>query len=481
MRISEILARFRRKCNKSSSPTQAAPPLPLPADTGDSSEGNAAELTVQHILVYAIEQEGLTQPKQEIRGRNFRLLLEPFNTEKRFNEFDGVILFQGCFEKIRRETDWTGNSYYTYKYDKDELDKRLNEAKLLLKQGGFICFLLCRPFIDHDDRGNSWEDMDLAKIFLNFSHFFRKKLSVRTTAVQCKRNEFMRFLELYGAAQTTFNNLNENIELKPIATVGSSLAGMIMWDERFFVPALVPENTDERVSEFFTLLVDALVATRNKLIREVPEWVDKFVFEEEASLSEEKSQAIARIEKINERLETYRKFKKALIQGNEHLVDTVSTILSDGFEFTVNSVDDFKEDLKILDDHGGPFVLCEVKGINRGVKREYVNQVDSHRERGGFPSSFPAVLIANTHIKNARNLGEKDMDVPEEQVVHARKNNVLILRTLDLLRLLRLKIENRITKETVLELLSGPGGWLKVSDDKWELIVGQQTAPPDRR
>jgi hypothetical protein len=453
----------------------------LHTEADDSSEENATDLTIQHILVYAIEQEGLNPPKLEIGTRNFRLFLEPFNTKKRFNEFDGVILFQGCFEKIRRVTDALGRSYYTCNYDKDELDKRLNEAKLLLKQGGCICFLLCRPFIDYDDRGQSLADTDLAKIFLNLSSFYRENLSVRTTAVQCKRNEFMRFLELYGAAQTSFDNLNEDIKLKPIATVGSHLVGMIMWNERFFIPALIPENTEERVSEFFTLLVDALLATRKKMVLEVPEWADKFVFEEEASLSQEKSQTMDRIGEINERLDTYRKFKQALVQGNEHLVDTVATILSDGLEFDVNPVDNFKEDLKILDGYGKPIVLCEVKGINRGVKREYVNQVDSHRERGGLPPSFPAVLIANTHIKNARNLDEKDMDIPEEQVVHARKNNVLILRTLDLLQLLRLKFENRITKETVLELLSGPGGWLKVSEDKWELITGQQAAPLDRQ
>jgi len=50
-----------------------------------------------NLLAYGNERIGITQPSQDISNRNFVLSFEPFNTDKRFHEFDGVILFQGIF------------------------------------------------------------------------------------------------------------------------------------------------------------------------------------------------------------------------------------------------------------------------------------------------------------------------------------------------------------------------------------------------
>ena len=442
-------------------------------DEGNSSS-EKKQIKIHNVLVYAIERENLIPPKDGIRRRNFHMSFEPFRTKRRFNEFDGVFLFQGCFEEIEHiRGNYWGSSYHNCEYEKDELDKRLNEVKLLLRQGGFICFLLCRPFIDSDG-SNSYKHTDLAKMCLNIESFYRNNLRVRTTGVKCKRSEFARFLEIYGAAHTTFEDLNHNLDLKTIATVTSQIAGMIIWNKLFFLPVMIPDNTQERVTEFFTLLADAVISTRNKLVFEIPEWVNKFVFDQEVALSKEKSKLVESIQEINVNLERYREFKGILIEGDEQLVRTVSTVLSEGFEIPVNSFDEYKEDIKILNEKEEPIVFCEVKGVNRGVKREHVNQADSHRERAGLPSSFPAILVMNTHIKNTRSIDEKDKNVHKEQIIHARKNNVLILRTLDLLRLLKLKMEGEIDKNKVLDVLCSGGGWLKVSDDNWERVTGEE-------
>jgi len=435
---------------------------------------------VQHLLIYAIERENLIPPKDGIKQRNFHLSFEPFRTKRRFNEFDGVFLFQGCFEKIEYIRDYWGSSYYNCEYEKDELDKRYNEVKILMKRGGFICFMMCNPFIDQS-RGSSYKSTDLAKICLNFDSFYRNNLNLRTTGIECKRSEFARFIEIYGAAHTTFKDFNHNLDLKTIATVGSHIAGMIILNKFFFVPVMIPDNTEERVTEFFTLLADAIISTRNKLVFEIPEWANKFVFDQEVTLSKEKSKLIESIQEINGNMERYREFKRILIEGDEQLVRTVSTVLSDGFEIPVNSFDEYKEDIKILSEKEELIIFCEVKGVNRGVKREHVNQADSHRERAGLPSSFPAILVMNTHIKNTRSIDEKDKDIPKEQIIHARKINVLILRTLDLLRLLKLKMDGEIDKNKVVDVLCSGGGWLKVSNDNWERITGEESSPPDSK
>lgn len=62
-----------------------------------------------NILVYGIEKRGLNVPRKEISNHNFKLFFEPFNTVKRFNDFDGVILFQGIFETYKYEDGWDSN------------------------------------------------------------------------------------------------------------------------------------------------------------------------------------------------------------------------------------------------------------------------------------------------------------------------------------------------------------------------------------
>ncbi len=59
------------------------------------TEAEEKEERFYNILVFGIEKKGLTAPKDTLRARNYCLHFEPYNTQCRFNGFDGVILFQG--------------------------------------------------------------------------------------------------------------------------------------------------------------------------------------------------------------------------------------------------------------------------------------------------------------------------------------------------------------------------------------------------
>ena len=132
--------------------------------------------------------------------------------------------------------------------------------------------------------------------------------------------------------------------------------------------------------------------------------------------------------------------------------------------------DEFKEDLKIVNDDNEPLVFVEVKGTNRGVKREYVNQTDSHRERAGLKSTFPSLLVINTHIKNSASIKDKDQIIPDDQIKYAARIGVLIVRTLDLLFLLRHLSNGKVSQHEVVDLFLNNVGWLKVGPDHWEII-----------
>jgi len=427
-----------------------------------------------NILVYGVEKRGLKEPSQEISNRNFKLIFEPFTTEKRFNDFDGVILFQGIFETYQYEHSYYDGEYLVHSYDRNALDKRKKELKLLIEKGGFVCFILHKPFVDSYYRsGFATEDLsgtDLCKYSLNFSSFYRKDFSKRTTHVSSVRDEFTRFLELYGAASSYFENFNSGIELRDIAKVNRSTVGMILLDREFFVPSLLPENTDERIFEYFTLLAEALASSFNKLRLEIPSWIAQFCFEKESTLSDKKQQLLEEIENIDATLANYTQYKKILLGSGEILVEHVATVLGSLFSFNINSDDELKEDLKILNENNEPLIFVEVKGTNRGVKREYINQTDSHRDRAGLDSTFPSLLLINTHIKNSASLEDKDQTIPEDQIKHAVKIGVLILRTLDLLFLLKQKDSGKISQKELIEMFSKNVGWLRASSEHWEII-----------
>lgn len=427
-----------------------------------------------NILVYGIEKRGFGKPSQEISNRNFKLFFEPFTTEKRFNEFDGVILFQGIFETYKYESDYLDGTYLNHSYDRNELDKRKKELNLLITKGGFACFILHKPFVDSYYRsGYSTENLsstDLCKYSLNFSSFYREDFSSRATHVNSLRDEFTRFLELYGAASSSFENYNNGLDWRIIAKVNDSVVGMILFDREFFIPSLLPENTDDKIFEYFTLLAESLTSSFNKLRVEIPSWLAQFSFEKERDLSEKKQQLQEEIENIDSSMSKYTQFKKILLGSGDILVEHVATVLKDGFTFKINSEDEYKEDLKIINDNKEPLIFIEVKGTNRGVKREYINQTDSHRERAGLDSDFPALLLINTHIKKSVSIEDKDQPIPEDQIKHAVKIGVLILRTLDLLFLLRHTDNGKISQQEIYEIFCNNVGWLKADADNWEII-----------
>jgi hypothetical protein len=423
-----------------------------------------------NILVYGVENKGLSLPDVPIVARNFSLLFEEFKTPSRFNDFDGVILFKGIFETFESKPSEFG-SYLKRSCDNHELDKRKKEATLLLEQGGFICFLLDDVFIDKEN-GRNFEGNDLAKFHLNYSDFYRDNFGGRLTRLKIKSDEFRSFLKVYGAANSYFRNFNKHIDLRVLAETPNGPAGMVINRNEYFVPTLIPDNLPERLKEYFTLLSEGLTSSHNKLQTLLPEWIKEFSFDEEVGLEEEEDKIRARLLQIKERTDKLDQFRSILALTGDDLVESVIRLFSEGFGIIVDGKDELREDFKLLNSASEPFCLCEVKGINKGVKREHINQADSHSERSGFDADFPSLLFINSHIKNARSVVEKDQEIATEQIRHATNMNVLMLRTIDLLGMLRMFLMGRLNRQDLEELLISSRGWLRVEEQEYRVING---------
>lgn len=121
----------------------------------------------------------------------------------------------------------------------------------------------------------------------------------------------------------------------------------------------------------------------------------------------------------------------------------------------------------------GDVALAEVKGINSGIGRGNVNQVDNHRERyGQDPEALPGLLIVNQHRLATVLPPKLDEHVHPDVRRHAKRQNVLVLRTADLYQLLGRALRGEAVGAELMEQLSAGGGWLHVSDSGMSLEVG---------
>jgi hypothetical protein len=420
------------------------------------------------ILLYGAEKRGI-HVGGDIQLESCTLVAAAMGSPCRFDDHDGVIVFNGVFERFKHhDGGYTGNAWVEHFCDKDELDARKKEASLLLRQKGFVCVLVTEPIWDKI-KYETYPSSDLAKCLLNEAGIQRENFERRSN-VTSKVDELSPFLARYGAAQVRLFDPRNTIDYRTLATIGNTDVSVAVERAIFFIPALLPKDTEEAILDYFDSLVRGLLAVRNRLRADIPTWADQFRFSREEAMGDELKQVMLPSSALTSSLESIRQFKQILVSTGNALAESVAHVMREGFGFEVEIVEEFKEDVKIL--KGGKIIaLCEVKGTTASVKREYVNQADSHRERSGFPNTFPVLLVVNTH-RSASVLADKDKPIPSDQVQHALRMNVLRMRSLDLLRLVELVHRGIVDTAELEGVLTTSTGWLKVEAEGYELAAG---------
>jgi hypothetical protein len=420
----------------------------------------SAEPRTYSILVYGIETKGLDTPRRSIGSGKYTLEFGQYKEAPRFQDFDGVIVFQGTFESFKPAKDLY-RSYLKHDWDRDELDKRTKEALTLIGHGGIVCILLTDPFIDLDD-DRDFSGTDLSKRLLAGLH--RTQFDTRMPMVKSKVSELRRFFEIYGAAWNSLSPRSGDKTFKTLASVREHPVSVVGRRRVFAIPSLIPKSTAEAVEEYFTMLADGVVPLWEHLKEDLPDWANEYQFPDEATMLATKQKLSGEISEIEMQLKRLERLKRVLVLQGEPLVEAVMEVFEATLPLKPKREEAFREDLVLVDSAGSTVALAEVKGVSRGVTREHVNQADNHRERNGMSPDFPSLLIVNTNMKNSMAIADKDQRVAVEQIQHAARNNVLVLRTLDLLNLASLHLSKKLNSEIVVALLTGSRGWLRVGD-----------------
>lgn len=394
------------------------------------------------------------------------------------SSFDGVIIPNGIFESFKEQNNYI-STYIDVYCKRDILLQKEREIINLVNKGGWVCCLVDK-IIDEVSYGEyktkSCRDTDIVKKILNSfnvkRHPFKGSATVRST-----NDEFNKYIETYGVAKTILElPYNISYEYKVLAKNNDSIVGIDFLTKFIILPFHTTNFTFNNYEFLVNELSKSLVSYLQKRNNDIPEWVNDFKFNKEIELQEESNNLLEKLKKLQNNLLRYSSYKGILSQSGDHLKDTVVSLLKSFFLLNVTDVEEYKEDAIIRNTSGKEIFVIEVKGTKGGIKRKYINQLDSSRERSGIDYSVPGILIINDQM-GIKSIPERhETSVAEEQISHAKTMNIILLRTIDLLFLMKHfeNIENR--NEQFIALCNNGGGRLVANEEEYKILTQQETS-----
>jgi hypothetical protein len=207
----------------------------------------------------------------------------------------------------------------------------------------------------------------------------------------------------------------------------------------------------------------SLETHRKNIEIEPPTWTDEIKLKREKDFESQISEFEKQIAPKKELLEKQYYLKAILWLKHNELRDRCMAALN---EMSIPTWKDDKgiEDIRILNKAGTEICICEVKGKDADIAKNDLLKFEANRDAAGKAESFPSLLIANTHNKSDT-LEEKDKPIPSNVIEHAVRNNILIIRTLDLFKLLDIYQEEKIKSEEIVEKHTHLDGWMRVGQE----------------
>ena len=421
--------------------------------------------TQLRFLAYALPRMVGDTVQNICSGAEFDLHDVPTGANPAFPDFDGVVVFAGAFEELSS----TPVGSISQCVNPVDLDQRERQFFTMVGQGHPFVFLL--PFLPDPTR--LWEGGNESDLFRRVASKLKLSWQSSSTphpALISTVPEFDEFISSYGTGYVSMTRPAGNSDTSAvICSYGDDLYGMVLYKNIFLLPCAHPQ-THKQAVDMASAATAAVIAYRRRVSRELPTWVGQFAFEHETKLVAEVADHRRELQNLDAKIDTYKKFKGALCLQSDPLVGGVEKIMNHFFGVHL-VVDDEKkiEDATIRDSSGNIIAVVEIKGINSNFDRKLVNQIDGHRERLKLPTSIPGIAIVNT-FRSADSLTGKDQSPNREIIGKAVQDNVLLIRTLDLLRFANLVEQGIKTKAEFQNILLKESGWLKVDDNSVTVV-----------
>ena len=307
-----------------------------------------------------------------------------------------------------------------------------------MKAGAWAAFLLGDVWNGYE---NQWCDTDLAKKYLNA--FFGAVESIDPEPhVPCKRDEFKSYLRDYGIARTRFRWPADEIVARVLAGEEACIYAAEVSGKFFFLP--LPDGPRDRGAalKIATLATESIVAYKRRNQIYLPANIAALRFKSESAAEQQIRELSDRLIQLEESLDLWKEYKAILCSSGDLLTRAVVKVLRNFFGLTTSDEDKFIEDATILDSNQQPLFIVEVKGVSGGLRRDHINQVDSHRDRLQISPQTPGLFIINDFM-DVEDLNErKAKQFDADHIARAHRDNVRILRTTTLFDMM-LALEER--------------------------------------
>lgn len=429
------------------------------------------------IIAYGFDAIGFQIPSQQVPlGDEHLVEFLPMKDPKRLDSAEGVIIPQGIFEEIEYDTNFWDERSAKVTVERPLLLERLKQILNLYQEGGWICFLV-RTIIDDVPAGGYSRrdivDTDLCKRILNSLELDKSRRSKvdGLPQVRAKYDEFRQYARDYGIANTIFKRpYQSSLEIRTLAEANDLIVAFEADRAFFFLPFHTIKKDAETAIKVSKLVALGIIDYRQKHILDVPAWADEFQFDTEKKLALAAGSLMEQANKAAVEMQSWREYKVILNSSGEILKDSVVRLLRGFFQLNVSSIEEYIEDAKIVDEKGAPLAFIETKGTKAGIQRGFISQVDAHRDRHELSASVPGLLIVNNEMSVNTIDKRLQTTVAAEQIKHARNLNVLIIRTIDLLFLMK-QLEGFVDKKKILlDLMKSGGGWLKATRDDHRVV-----------
>lgn len=222
---------------------------------------------------------------------------------------------------------------------------------------------------------------------------------------------------------------------------------------------------DSNVLEDF--LVKIKVLNKNK--EEIPSWINDINILDDDKIKkniDELEDIIKKKqenkEKELEKLKINNKIKSILYETGTELQNEVIEILNEILDYRDdNFVDEMEEDFRIK--KTDVTFIIETKGLSRNIKGTDVNKTVNHvlvyeEEHPDSHENLKGIFIVAT--QREKELSKRE-ELPDRQIQIAERNNILIVTTVELLKVLDAFRNNKITTDEIIEELKNKNGEYK--------------------
>jgi hypothetical protein len=197
---------------------------------------------------------------------------------------------------------------------------------------------------------------------------------------------------------------------------------------------------------------------------EYPNYLDQLQIEDEGDLETEIKRLSDQISTLRQRLDYFRTIKQVLYFTHFALEHEVVRFFNGELGIRAQHIPGNKEDFR-LSSEGGDWCIGEVKGPGQGNVTKYdVMQVAIHRKEAGFTEDFPALVVAN-NFHQRHNIQQRDEAVHPDVVDRAKEDGILLVRTLDLVRLRTLAASDDEAVGGFTQALRESSGWFEVNKE----------------